>query len=306
MGSPAGRAAARPSRGRPRHAVGRPPGARALDDAALRLTRVLVAVAVVPGPPAFVPELMGRAVHELDGLRAAADTALTALTDELSAAQQANGAPGLLVVAGPGGPGEHQAAGPVGFGEFGLDVELPALPGGPTGAADALPTPLLVGRYLASRVTGRAEDVDRLWAGARWATVDAVSGTALGIELAASPAPVALLLVADGAACHGPKAPRAEDSRAGAYDDAVNEALAAADVAALRALDPDLGAALSATGPQLWPLLEAAATDGHWTGTLLHRGAPYGVGWTVALWRRAEAARAVVRDSARVRQQHDL
>ena len=80
--------------------------------------------------------------------------------------------------------------------------------------------------------------------------------------------------MADGAACHGPKAPRAEDSRAGAYEDAVNAALAAGDPAALRALDPALGLELSATGPLLWPLLSAAAAGQAWTGEVLHHGAP--------------------------------
>ncbi len=118
-------------------------------------------------------------------------------------------------------------------------------------------------------------------------TTDAASGAALGAELAGADTPIALLLMADGAACHGPKAPRAEDSRAGAYEDAVNAALAAGDPAALRALDPALGLELSATGPLLWPLLSAAAAGQAWTGAVLHHGAPYGVGWTVALWRPA-------------------
>ena len=124
---------------------------------------------------------------------------------------------------------------------------------------------------------------------ARWVTTDAASGAALGAELAASPVPTGLLLLADGAACHGPKAPRAEDSRAAAYEEAVNDALAAGDPAALAALDPHLGAELSATGPELWPLLSAAAGGADWSGELLHSDAPYGVGWSVAVWRRAPA-----------------
>ena len=181
------------------------------------------------------------------------------------------------------------AAGPVGFGEFGLEVDLPALPGGPQVRTGSLPTPILVGRYLAGRVTGRAAAVDRLWTAARWVTTDAASGAALGAELAASPVPTGLLLLADGAACHGPKAPRAEDSRAVAYEEAVNDALAAGDPAALAALDPHLGAELSATGPELWPLLSAATSGADWSGELLHSDAPYGVGWSVAVWRRAPA-----------------
>jgi len=265
---------------------------------------VLTAVAFVPSPPAFVPQLMGRAAHELDGLRAAADTALGALVDALLApaggAARADGAgrpstgpaPQLLVV-GPGAPSEHVAAGPVGFGEFGLEVDLPALPGGPQVRTGSLPTPILVGRYLAGRVTGRAAEVDRLWTAARWVTTDAASGAALGAELAASLVPTGLLLLADGAACHGPKAPRAEDSRAAGYEEAVNDALATGDPAALATLDPHLGAELSATGPELWPLLSAATDGADWSGELLHSDAPYGVGWSVAVWRRAPAGAPV-------------
>jgi len=266
---------------------------------------VLAAAAIVPAPPAFVPELMGRAAHELDDLRAAADTALTALADELQAAEDATGVLGQIVVVapsepeerdhlrgpeqhvGPSGHREHRAAGPVGFGGFGLDVKIPALPGAGDEVGASLPTPLLVGRYLAGRVTGRSDGADRAWSRARWVTTDSVSGAVLGAELAATATPTALLLMADGAACHGPKAPRAEDSRAGAYEDAVNASLAAGDPAALRALDPLLGAELSATGPLLWPLLAAAAAGRPWTGELLHHSAPYGVGWTIALWRPA-------------------
>ncbi len=265
---------------------------------------MLAAVAIVPAPPAFVPQLMGRAAHELDDIRTAADAALTALTGELQAAEDATGVPGRIVVVAPGEPGEgdhprrpgehvrpsahreHRAAGPVGFGEFGLEVDLPALPGALDEATGSLPTPVLVGRYLVSRVTGRSDAADRAWSGARWVTTDAASGALLGAQLAAAATPIALLLMADGAACHGPKAPRAEDSRAGTYEHSVNAALAAGDPAALHALDPALGAELSATGPLLWPLLTAAAAGQAWTGEVLHHGAPYGVGWTVALWRR--------------------
>lgn len=261
---------------------------------------MLTAVAFVPSPPAFVPQLMGRAAHELDGLRAAADTALGALVDALLAptggaagadgpGRPSTGPAPQLVVVGPGAPAEHVAAGPVGFGEFGLEVDLPALPGGPQVRTGSLPTPILVGRYLAGRVTGRAAAVDRLWTAARWVTTDAASGAALGAELAASPVPTGLLLLADGAACHGPKAPRAEDSRAVAYEEAINNALAAGDPAALAALDPHLGAELSATGPELWPLLSAATSGADWSGELLRSDAPYGVGWSVAVWRRAPA-----------------
>ena len=100
-------------------------------------------------------------------------------------------------------------------------------------------------------------------------TTDAASGAALGAELAAARTPIALLLMADGAACHGPKAPRAEDSRAGAYEDAVNAALAAGDPAALRRARPGPGPELSAHRPGA----VAAAVGGGGGAGLDRRGA---------------------------------
>jgi hypothetical protein len=95
-----------------------------------------------------------------------------------------------------------------------------------------------------------------------------------------------MILVADGAACHGPKAPRAQDMRAQVYDDAVCAALASGQPSRLDQVDADLGDELGATGSQVWPVLVAAAgADG--IGEVLWAGAPYGVGWVVASWRRS-------------------
>ena len=67
---------------------------------------MLVAVAVVPGPPAFVAELMGSAARELDDLRQAADTAVSRAVSDLLAATAGSPASGSvsgqLVVVGPG------------------------------------------------------------------------------------------------------------------------------------------------------------------------------------------------------------
>jgi len=97
--------------------------------------------------------------------------------------------------------------------------------------------------------------------------------------------------VADGAACHGPKAPQAQDARAQAYDDGVCSALASGQPGRLGQLDANLGDELGATGSQVWPvLIAAAAGEGlgstAWDGEVLWAGSPCGVGWTVASWRR--------------------
>jgi len=247
---------------------------------------MLVTAAVVPGPPAFVAELMGSAAHELDDLRHAADSVVSRAVSDLVVASADSPMSGSvsaqLVIVGPGQPREFDAAGPVSFGSFGRDIAVPALVEGQQTDRD-LPTPLMVARYLASRdVAAHPEHTD-LWASARWLTTSGADATSLGDQLREDVTRVALVLVADGAACHGPKAPRAEDSRAKAYDDEVCAALASGQPGRLAQIDVDLGQELGASGPQVWPVLfTAAGSDG--IGEVLWKGAPYGVGWAVATW----------------------
>ena len=261
---------------------------------------MLTSVAVVPGPPAFVAGLMGSAAHELDDLRQAADDVVSRAVCDLAATSDDSPRPApvsaQLVVVGPGQPGVFMAAGPVSFGSFGRDVMVPALVEGGQTDRD-LPTPLMVARYLASHDVAAHPGHADLWASARWITTSGAEATALGEQLREDGARIALILVADGAACHGPKAPRAEDSRASGYDEEVCAALASGQQDRLARLDVDLGRELGATGPQVWPVLLAASggdgtgerhrvgADG-WVGEVLWAGAPYGVGWAVAAWRR--------------------
>jgi hypothetical protein len=266
---------------------------------------MLISVAVVPGPPALVTELMGSAAHELDDLRQAVDSVVSAaLSDLLLAATGVAPPVGAtsvkLIVVGAGAAGEFNAAGPVSFSSFGRDVLVPPLVEGEQSDRE-LPTPLMVARYLASRDLAAHPEHTDLWASARWVTTDGADASALGEQLREDGALVALILVADGAACHGPKAPRAEDSRAEAYDDEVCSALSSGHPAGLAQLDAYLGVELGATGPQVWPVLVAAGDDRastvRWIGEVLWSGAPYGVGWAVAAWRRPLAS-ATVTDAA--------
>jgi hypothetical protein len=248
---------------------------------------VLLTAAVVPGPPAFVAELMGSAAHELDDLRVAADAVVSrALSDLLASGDVPSP---QLVVVGPGTVGESNAAGPVTFASFGRDVVVPTLVEGQQGDAE-LPTPIMVARYLAGRDIAAHPEHVQLWASARWVTTGGADATALGEQLGAQGTAVGLILVADGAACHGPKAPRAQDPRAKAYDDAVWTALATGEPSRLAQIDADLGDELGATGPQVWPVLVAAAgvATTEAVGEVVWTGAPYGVGWAVASWRRCQ------------------
>lgn len=251
---------------------------------------MLIAAVVVPGAPAFVSELMGSAAHELDELRHAADSAVSRAVSDLLAeshdSPSASSAVTQLVIIGPGDPAEYDAAGPVSFGSFGRDVSIAALADGQRSNND-LPTPLMVARYLASRDVASHPEHSDLWATARWVTTSGAGATALGERLRDDAMRIAVILVADGALCHGPKAPRAEDPRAEAYDDEVCDVLASGKLGRLAQIDADLGVELGASGPRVWPVLFAAA-DGDGIGAVLWQGAPYGVGWAVAQWRPAQ------------------
>ncbi len=270
---------------------------------------MLITSAVVPGPPAVVAELMGSAANELADLREAADRAVWGVLSALSAWSAGSSTPVQLVVVGPGEPAELKAAGPVSFAGFGLGVVVPAIVEGQPGD-DGLPTPIMVARYLASRDIAAHPGHARLWAAARWITTSGQDATALGEQLGASSTRVGLILVADGASCHGPKAPRAQDDRAWAYDDSVCAALASGQPSRLAGIDAGLGEELGANGYQVWPVLVAAArataasftadiaetadiadtagpSEASAVGEVLWSGAPYGVGWAVASWRRS-------------------
>lgn len=280
----------------------------------------MLAVCVIPGAPALIPELMGAAASELDDVRLAARSAMAAVAESLVGAYEpgpgSDSTPGqvpggrLVVVGVDGRPADdrpraahtHDLAEAVDDSTFGRTVDLLPLGAqadvpGPTSSAERgategeqIPTPLLVARRLAADVstsTGSAS----VWHAASWVTLppEAVDGFAR--ELVEADEPVGLVVVADGAACHGSKAPRAEDPRAEKYDDEVCRALASADQLDFDALDPNLGQELGAEGADLWPLLAAAAAEGHgrgdgWRAELVWRGAPYGVGWFVATWLR--------------------
>ena len=251
---------------------------------------MLIAAALVPGPPAFVPELMGSAAHELDELRHAADSVVSRAVSDLLAvthdSPSADSVVAQLVIVGPGEPGEYDAAGPVSFGSFGRDISLAALADDHRTDND-LPTPLMVARYLASRDAASHPEHSDLWAAARWVTTSRADATSLGDRLRDEATRIAVILVADGALCHGPKAPRAEDPRAEAYDDEVCDVLASGKLGRLAQIDADLGEELGASWPQVWPVLFTAA-EGDGIGSVLWQGAPYGVGWVVAHWRPAQ------------------
>ena len=102
-----------------------------------------------------------------------------------------------------------------------------------------------------------------------------------------SPDPIAVLVIADGAACHGDDAPGKRDDRAGAFDAAVADALAAGSPTQLAAAcaDRPLAQELLAAVDPLAVLARLTAADPPDEAELLYSGAPFGVGYWVASWR---------------------
>ncbi|MDJ0381903.1 class III extradiol dioxygenase subunit B-like domain-containing protein [Streptomyces sp. G-G2] len=249
---------------------------------------MLVAAAVCPAPPLLVPPVAAGAAGELADARTACSDALAVL---------AASRPDRLVVVGPADPG---AGGPYpqgsrgGFHGFGVvsDVHLGRHPHPAQHAAqdpaqarpDAgrpLPVSLAVAAWLLAHTAWSGAPVDGLGVEEPLTTADCL---ATGRELAARAERVALLVMGDGSACRTLKAPGYLDERAEAFDAAAAHALAAADVAALAAIDPRLAAELKAAGRAPWQVLAGAAEGAGLEGRLLYEDAPYGVGYFVAAW----------------------
>lgn len=225
-------------------------------------------VVVLPQPPLLVPELATGAAAETAELRAVCRAAAARLGAAAST--------WVAVGADAGGrrtvPAETRGS----FVGFGADVVVGLAPDADSPVDADLPLPLLVAGWAAAgtgaRIRGELVAPDT--------STDACA--ALGAELAGEP--VGLLVVGDGAAMHTAKAPGHLDVRSGPFDDVVAAALRDADPAALAGIDPELARELWAIGRAPWQVLAGAAAGRAWTGELLYTGAPYGVGYHVAVW----------------------
>ncbi|MEV6814499.1 class III extradiol dioxygenase subunit B-like domain-containing protein [Micromonospora sp. NPDC051296] len=241
----------------------------------------LVAAAVCPHPPLIVPEVAGAAAPELDDLRAACDAAVARLC--------ASGARSILVIGADDRSADLDFPFRGSFAPWGvpLEVHLGSLPEGRVGT-DGLPLSLLVGAWLLRRRPVAGTE------GMSWrmksvgADEPAEACAAWGAKLGQSQ-DWALLVMGDGSACRGEKAPGYADPRAEAYDAGVARALADADIEALLGLDPGLSAQLVVTGRAPWQVLAAAAraAGGDWRAELRYHAAPYGVAYFVANWERS-------------------
>ena len=239
---------------------------------------MLIAAAVCPHPPLLVPELAAGAAPELDGLRAACDTAI----GEIEAAK-----PDLIVVVGGAAePAEFDGSAAGSLSGYGVAWQ--------TGAGTpVLPLSLTIGRWLLERRGLVAANADAGHSGATRPPVRLVAAAfhsparacvRLGAQIAERASRVALLTMGDGSARRDTKAPGYLDPRAEPHDAAVAAALAAADAERLAQLDPELSDELMAAGRAAWQVLAGAAGDRRYRARLHFDTAPYGVGYFVASW----------------------
>lgn len=163
------------------------------------------------------------------------------------------------------------------FAGYGVDVPVALSPeAGPR--VTALPLCALFGAWLRGQSNPRAMVEVRVCAADLDAAAAADLGRSLRVEIDEMGEPIGVLVLADGATTLSPSAPGGYDPDAEAVQSALDDALAAADVAALGRL-PDWIA-----GRVAYQVLSGLAETGPWAATELARSAPYGVGYFVGTW----------------------
>jgi hypothetical protein len=231
---------------------------------------VISGAAFCPHPPVLVPFLASGAAPELDDLRAECVAAVREVAGD--------GRQLVLLGAGP----VSLAHSPLARGTFaGLGCPRDAHLGAPTcGGALELPLSLTVGAWLVGAALGPRS-------GARGFSIGPdfeASRAAVELLRLAETDDIALVVMADGSARRGERAPGYVDERAVPFDDGVAGALRSGDAAALEALDPELGAQLLAAGVPAWRAAGGLLDGGPYSARLRHYDDPYGVAYFVATW----------------------
>lgn len=235
---------------------------------------VLVAAAVVPSPPALVPEVASGAATELDEVRRAA---LDAARRLLAASPDR-----IVVVAQAEWTGWREPGEKADLAAYGVDLVLAGSGPGP----QRRPLGHVLGQWLLE-LAGCSVPLAYLGV---TPDLGPAACLALGGQVGRGTDRAALLCVGDGSARRADDSPRWPDPRAVPYDESVAAALGDVDLDALRALDVATGLDLVVAGRAPWQVLAGAAdTSGIWSGHLLLTAAPYGVGYIVAAWTRLDA-----------------
>jgi hypothetical protein len=240
---------------------------------------MIIAAALCPWPPLLVRELTGAdpVAADVRDACAAAVGALLAASPEViavvgpAADTAAWPADGRLNIAAFGGPAAPRTSNGPPTGN-----SPPTGNGPPTG--NSVPPSVGLGCYLLDqagyagprRLHSVSEDeppADCL----RW-----------GKDIGDTAERTGLLVMADGSARRGPRAPGHYDERAAAFDAEVERALRAGDLRALEAIDPALARELLATGRPAWQVLAGAAHGAALRADMMYAGDPFGVMYFVA------------------------
>ena len=230
---------------------------------------MLSAIAIVPSAPLLVPELSGAAAAEIVDLTAAVLEAAALL-------------PARWVVVGIGAADADLGPEVVGtFAGFGVDVRVGLSPQAVTGRTaepGELPLCALVAGWVRGQVRPEATAQVRVYAGDHTAEVALAHGRRLRAEIDRLPAPIGVLVVADGANTLTPSAPGGYDPGNADAQLALDDALADGDASALAGLPVPI------LGRVAFGVLAGLTEPGPRSAKELYRGAPYGVGYFAGAW----------------------
>jgi len=229
----------------------------------------------------LVPEVASGAAHELNEVRRACQEAI----DRMYRA----GVSTVLVLAEAAETRRYASRSAGDFARYGVSDVRVGLGDPLNRNSDPLPLGLLVGAWLLARGDWPLRSFGQTVAAAA-SPADCVQlGRSLGFDRSDPPGPgedprVGVLVMGDGSARRSVRAPGSFHPDAEAFDRSVAAALATADTAALRDLDPGIAEALMAAGRAPWQVLAGVADGRTWRSELLYHDAPYGVGYFVASW----------------------
>ena len=232
----------------------------------------LVAAAVCPNPPLMVPDVASGAASELDELREACDRALDAVF--------AVGPDLITIVGGATTRGTYDATDVGTFAPYGVALPVSLNGRSTQSSAPALPLSLTVGAWL---LRDRPTPPGRMGEAIPF-DLSATDCATIGAGIAGTSTRVGLLIMGDGSACRGEKAPGYADPRAESFDAGVVAMLADGDAAGIVAINPALAGELMCAGRSAWQVLAGAAGLETWRGEVRYDQAPYGVQYTVATW----------------------
>lgn len=227
---------------------------------------MLSAIAIVPSAPVLVPELAGTAAAEIADLTRAVLAAAALL-------------PSHWVAIGTGAADGDLGPDSVGtFAGFGVDVRVGLSPHALAGQPAELPLCALMAGWVRGQARPDASAHVRVYADDHAAGTALALGRQLRAEIDRRPDPVGVLVVADGANTLTPPAPGGYDPANAEAQQALDEALAAGDVAALTALPEAI------LGRVAFGVLAGLTEPGPRSAKELYRGAPYGVGYFAGAW----------------------